>query len=121
MISFLCVAVGGAVGSVSRYAVALAAGHLFSPFPFATFIVNAVGSFLIGLASALLLKAGTSSEIVKPLVITGFLGGFTTFSTFSLDTIKLIASHSYGTAFAYAAGSLVVSLIAVAVGMKLAS
>lgn len=121
MISFLCVAAGGAAGSVSRYAVTLAAGHLLSPFPFATFIVNAVGSFLIGLVSAMLLKTGTSSEIIRPLAITGFLGGFTTFSTFSLDTIKLITSHSYVMALAYAAGSLVVSLAAVAAGIKLAS
>ena len=104
------VAAGGALGAVARY---VAVG-LFS-FPLGTLTVNVLGSFLIGVAFVLLPKGGWS-----PFLITGVLGGFTTFSAFSLDTLKLIETGKLGPAFGYIAASVILSLAAAAIGVFLA-
>jgi CrcB protein len=87
-VSLLLVAVGGAAGSVLRYAVALAFTH--TRFPYATLIVNAAGCLLIGLALPAWNRAPVLSEPLRLLLVVGFLGGFTTFSAFGHETAVLL-------------------------------
>ena len=107
---FLQVALGGAIGAVLRYAIGL-----MVVFPFGTLFVNVLGSFLIGVAYILL-----ADRSFAPLVTIGVLGGFTTFSTFSLDVLKLVENGAIGSAMGYTAGSLILSICAVFLGVALA-
>lgn len=100
------VALGGAAGSVTRYLTLLTV-----PAPWGTLGVNVLGSFLIGL---LVVPAGRIG--LSPLLLAGFLGGFTTFSAFSLDAARLWTAGQAGQAAAYVAGSVLLSLAAVAAG-----
>ena len=104
------VALGGAVGSVLRYATVTSLGA-----PIGTALVNVLGSFLIGI-----LYVTLSKTCLSPLLITGVLGGFTTFSAFSLDTLKLWQTGQIAQAAAYTLASVALSLIAVALGAALA-
>ena len=104
------VAIGGALGSVLRYVTIAAVGA-----PMATLVVNVAGSFVIGVLFVLL----ASRTSLSPLLMTGILGGFTTFSAFSLDALKLWQSGQTSTALAYVATSVVLSLLAVALGAAL--
>ena len=116
----LWVAAGGAVGSAARYMVNVWSGRLFgSGFPWHTLIVNVIGCFVIGLLVELMaLKLNVGNEL-SAFLTTGILGGFTTFSAFSLDFALLVERKSYGLAGAYAASSVIVSLIAVFAGLHL--
>ncbi len=105
------VALGGAIGSVLRYLTVSAISA-----PLGTFVVNVAGSFVMGILFVLI----SSRTTLSPLLMTGVLGGFTTFSAFSLDTLKLWQSGQTPTALAYVAGSVVFSLLAVALGAALA-
>lgn len=104
------VALGGAIGSVLRYLAVAAFGA-----PWAVAAVNVVGSFAMGF---LFTPAGRLG--LSPLLLAGVLGGFTTFSTFSLDTLRLWQSGQTTQAVLYVAGSVGLSLIAVALGAALA-
>jgi fluoride exporter len=104
------VALGGAIGSVLRFLAITAIGA-----PLATALVNIVGSFVMGVLFITL-----SKTTLSPLLMTGVLGGFTTFSAFSLDTLKLWQSGQIPQAAAYTAASVALSLIAVALGAALA-
>jgi CrcB protein len=87
----LLVAAGGALGSVARYLASLAVNRWAgAPFPWGTLFVNIAGSFLIGLAMVWVMKAGEARENVRLLLVTGVMGGFTTFSSFSWETWRLI-------------------------------
>ena len=110
----LAVGLGGAAGSVVRYMLSawLLAGHTLLGFPAGTFAVNALGSLLIGI----LLEA-TSSETLGWLLIVGFCGGFTTFSTFSADTVRLLRAGCYNAAAIYVALSVAVCIVFAALGM----
>ncbi len=113
---FIAVGAGGALGSIARYALAgMALGgiHLLG-FPLGTLAVNAAGSLLIGLLTAML-----RSETAAWLLTAGFCGGFTTFSTFSLDALRLLKAGSYGPAAAYAGSSLVLCIAFAALGMRI--
>lgn len=120
MTQALLVAIGGAIGSVLRYYVGLWALRAAGPgFPWGTLAVNLVGCFLIGvLAEVIGRKFGGSVEL-RLLLITGGLGGFTTFSAFSLDTLLLIERGEMTAALLYIASSVVLSLIAVFGGATL--
>jgi fluoride exporter len=98
--AYLLVAIGGAVGSMARYAVTLAATWAWGPeFPWGTLIINVVGSFIITYFGALTAPYGTSALGPRLLVMVGFCGGFTTFSSFSLQTLELAhAGHRVGVA-----------------------
>lgn len=112
---YLQVAIGGAIGSAARlgmYRAIPAQG-----FPWATFAVNVGGSLAMGLLAALLAQRGGAAW--APLLLTGFLGGFTTFSAFSLDALNLWERGQGALAAVYVAGSVVLSLAAVAVGMAI--
>ncbi len=116
----LWVAAGGALGSAVRYLVNVWAGRLFgAEFPWATLIVNVFGCFVMGLLIALMaLRLNVGSEM-RAFLTTGILGGFTTFSAFSLDFAFLVERKSYAAAGFYAAGSVLFSLMAVFAGLAL--
>lgn len=105
------IALGGAAGSVLRYLMVSAIGA-----PLGTAAVNVLGSFAIGVLFIVL----GSREGWQLLLMTGLLGGFTTFSAFSLDTLKLVQAGQPVQATVYVLGSVVLSLIAVAFGVALA-
>lgn len=105
------IALGGALGSVLRYLAVAAIGA-----PLGTAAVNVLGSFAIGV----LFVALGPREGWQFFLMTGLLGGFTTFSAFSLDTIKLIQAGQFLQAALYVLGSVVLSLVAVALGVALA-
>lgn len=116
--SLIQVALGGAVGSVMRYLVGIASGRLFGmAFPYGTMIVNVVGSFLIGMLVIVFAEIGGGR--FAPLLMTGFLGGFTTFSSFSLDAISLWEKGQTGAALGYVMASLILSLAAIILAMRL--
>ncbi len=112
MNAILLVFLGGGLGSVARHGVNVAAGRLGADFPWGTFIVNVAGSFAMGLiASYLAFRAGEGwSQHARLLLTTGFLGGFTTFSAFSLDTATLWERGASGTAAIYVIASVALSL-----------
>lgn len=114
--SILLVALGGAAGSVARFLVVTAAGRVMPGWPLGTLVVNVVGSLAIGMAYVLLTQRGQ----IAPLAMAGFLGGFTTFSAFSLDAMKLWEGGQAVQAAAYVAASVILSLAAVALGAALA-
>lgn len=117
----LLVALGGALGSVARYLAALAVNRWAqSPFPWGTLFVNVVGSFLIGLVMVLLLRAGEWRENYRLLLVTGVMGGFTTFSSFSWETWKLIEDGRLPLAAVNIFASLGICLLATIAGAMLA-
>ena len=120
MTHILLVAAGGAVGSVLRYLVGLWTLRSFGPsFPWGTLTVNITGSFLIGVfAEVIARKFGASAEM-RVFLITGILGGYTTFSAFSLDAITLVERGEPVTALIYVASSVVLSALAVFAGLAL--
>lgn len=118
MFQALLVAVGGAIGSLLRYYVGLGSLRLMGPgFPWGTLIVNVVGCFIIGVFAEMIMRRFNASVELRLLLITGFLGGFTTFSAFSLDAVTLIERGDYGAAALYVVLSVVLSIAAVAVGL----
>ena len=117
--TLLQVAMGGALGSAARYLVNVTAMRLLGPgFPWATVAVNVAGSFLMGVLVVSL--AHRDAMRLAPFLMTGVLGGFTTFSAFSLDALKLWEAGRPLAALAYVGGSVLLSLAAVALGVALA-
>jgi len=113
-------ALGGALGTMSRYAVSGWVVDRVGPSVLGTFTVNIVGSFLIGLILVLTEGRFLIPSDVRTFATTGFLGGFTTFSTFMFETMGLAENGSLERALVNAGGSLVVGLIAVWLGMTIA-
>ncbi|OEJ98077.1 chromosome condensation protein CrcB [Streptomyces thermolilacinus SPC6] len=109
------VALGGALGAGARYGVAVALPTGQDGFPWATLWTNVAGCALMGVFMALLDEARRPHRLLRPLVGTGMLGGFTTFSAYALETRALLEGGRAVTAFAYLAGTLVAALLAVAV------
>ena len=105
------IAVGGALGTAARYGVAQLATGAPGRFPWATFLTNVSGSFALGLALALLLERFPPSRYLRPFVATGFLGAYTTSSTFAVETVLLARDGDAGLALTYAAVSLVGGLV----------
>ncbi len=121
MTMMIYAALGGAIGAAARYGVNVTTPKLVGHgFPWATIIVNVAGSFVMGLLIALLALSWNTSQEMRVFLMTGILGGFTTFSAFSLDFAALFERKEYGLAFAYAGGSVVLSLLAVFAGLYLA-
>lgn len=112
----LLVALGGALGSVLRYFTALLlARHYTGSIPLATLVVNLVGCFLIGL----LIGLCSETTPLRLLFITGFCGGFTTFSTFTAESYTMFREGAYGLALLYIAGSVLIGLLALGIGLYL--
>jgi fluoride exporter len=113
------VALGGAIGSAARYGVNIIAPRfLGTSFPWATLVVNVVGCFAMGYLTAMLRQKFADDEHMRLFLTTGMLGGFTTFSAFSLDFFGLMQRGEMPLAMGYAIGSVVLSIIAVMVGFK---
>ncbi len=113
--SLILVALGGAAGSVARFLTATAFARVTGG-PWGTLTVNVVGSFAIGVLYILLAQRTQ----IAPLLVAGFLGGFTTFSAFSLDALKLWEAGQGAQAALYVMASVTLSLAAVATGAALA-
>lgn len=118
MNSIFAVAVGGALGASGRYLFNLQMMRLFGPnFPWGTFGVNILGSFIMGvLAESFALRFNVSSEL-RSFVMTGVLGGFTTFSAFSLDAGNMIERDAFGLATLYVLASVLGSIAALFAGL----
>jgi CrcB protein len=115
MQKILLIALGGALGSVLRYLTSLFVSHYFSgKFPLATFIINFLGCFLIGVFLNYSIRV---DEKLKYLLVIGFCGGFTTFSTFAIENLQLLQSGNYFLALLYMMLSVVLGIIAVWLGM----
>ena len=111
---------GGAVGAAARYLFGrLTLTLLGTDFPWGTLGVNLIGGFLMGLLAGLLARTG-ASDTLRLLLGVGVLGGFTTFSAFSLDTVTLIERGALATALGYVAASMLGSFAALYVGLLLA-
>jgi CrcB protein len=117
-VEFLLVFMGSGIGGMARHGVGLVSLRWLGPaFPFGTLAVNVVGSALMGLVVGLLATAHVTSQETRLFLATGLLGGFTTFSAFSLDAVALWERGDHGLAIAYALASVVLSLTALAAVM----
>lgn len=113
----LAVAAGGALGTIVRYELALAEPAGSGQFPWATFTVNIVGSFVLGVAVASLLEPWPPTRVLRPFVVVGVCGGLTTFSTWMVESVLLVHDDHAGVALAYLGVSLVAGVAAVALGL----
>jgi len=108
---YLCVLAGGAVGSLLRYLAGIAITSRWTgSFPLATFLINVTGSFGIGVLATVL--ASSSNPNWRPLLITGLLGGYTTFSAFEWETLSAVRGGFSGIALLYALGSVALGYLA---------
>lgn len=118
---FWAIALGAAVGGVSRYYLAASIQHRFgAAFPWGTLVVNVSGSLLLGFLLRYALATPAVSVEMRALLTTGFCGGYTTFSTFSFETAALLEDGQYERAGAYVLGSVVLSLVGTFTGFVLA-
>jgi CrcB protein len=116
----LWVALGGGIGAAARHGVNVWSGRMLgTDFPWHTLIVNVAGCFIMGVLTGLLALKLNLSQEARAFLTTGILGGFTTFSAFSLDVALLMERKAHLAAGAYAAGSVVLSLAAVFAGLHL--
>ena len=119
--TYLAVAFGGALGAMSRFFVYNAFQRASaSTFPWATLTVNVVGSFLIGIAFILITERMDMAPYWRGVITVGFLGAFTTFSTFSMDVIGLLEQGNFTHAFLYVLSSVLVCIIAAWLGLSVA-
>ena len=118
---YLIVFLGAGIGGAFRHGVNVGSARLFGlGFPMGTLIVNIVGSFLMGLCAGYFAFRPGLDQHFRLFLTTGILGGFTTFSAFSLDTALLIERHAYSLAAGYAVGSVIASVSALFVGLAAA-
>jgi len=114
----ILIGIGGGIGSIFRYLISripFSQGH----FPWATFIINIAGCLIIGLLIGIAVKHQSSAENIRLLLVAGFCGGFTTFSTFSLENVYLYQSGNYLTLALYISLSVVIGFAAVFLGLML--
>jgi CrcB protein len=117
MQNILAVAIGGALGALCRYGASVACVRWFAaPAVYATFVVNVVGCFCLGLFAA---SPAGRTTLAYAAIAVGFLGGFTTFSTFGLDTVRLLQTGATSAALFNIGASVIVGLGAVALGLQL--
>jgi fluoride exporter len=120
LMRILAVASGGAIGAAARYGLHLLFFKTFAPFPFSTFFINVSGSFLIGLLFVLFTERFEVSENLQLFLTVGFLGAYTTFSTFEFETFALVRQKQLAVAFLYVSLSFAIGLIGVLTGVWLA-
>jgi CrcB protein len=120
MLAYLLVFVGGGIGAALRHGVNVTlARWLGMHFPFHTLFENVSGSIVMGLLAGYFITAGGTPQSMRLLLTTGILGGYTTFSAFSLDTVLLIERDQYGLAAIYVAASVLASVVGLALGVGL--
>ena len=117
LIQIVAVALGSAVGGVSRWSVQLWLNERWTGFPLGTWVVNCVGGLLIGMALAWF--ARSPNDTLRLLAITGFLGGLTTFSSFSGESLSLLQRGDYGWALVHTLAHLLGALLCCALGFRL--
>ena len=116
--TIIYIAIGGAIGSVLRYLTTLLVNKYWgNHFPLATFITNVLGCFLIGLFVGLLEKNNLATSNLKWFLVTGFCGGYTTFSAFGMENITLFQNNNSFLAFIYIGLSVILGLLAVWFGL----
>ena len=120
MRDFLYVFIGGGVGSMMRYLVGKCLSTSASGFPWSTFTVNVVGCFLIGLLTAWIARQSLSADI-RLLLVVGFCGGFTTFSTFANESVQMLQVGNYLGFSTYITTSIILGLALVIIGYWIAS
>ncbi|MCZ2723222.1 fluoride efflux transporter CrcB [Marinomonas sp. 15G1-11] len=120
LLTYSMVAVGGAFGAVCRFALSVFVNHhIKTIFPLATLGINVLGSILMGVCFVMINERFPSLEPYRPLVMVGFLGAFTTFSTFSLEIVSLIHQQAWLSAISYLLLSCVLSVLGLAAGIFL--
>ena len=120
MFRFVLICCGGACGTGARFLLSTWIAKVSqSAFPFGTLSVNLIGSFAIGLVMALALRNGSMSETTRVVLVTGVLGGFTTYSAFNYETIELFRGGAAGMALLYVGGTLAGCLVAGTLGAYL--
>lgn len=118
--TIVLVGIGGAIGSICRYLTSIfISRHYPSVFPFATFTANILGCFIIGILLGLFERHQPVNPDLKFLLITGFCGGYTTFSTFSSENLALLHAGNYQTAFTYILFSLLTGILCVWAGIMI--
>jgi CrcB protein len=119
VVAYLLAALGGAVGALARWLVATALPPSPGGWPWATLLVNLTGCLLIGVLLAVLLERYPASPWLRPFLATGVLGGYTTFSTFAVDTVALVDGGGTGLAAGYVLVSVLGGVLAVTAGLLL--
>lgn len=118
---YLMIALGGAVGALSRYsATKWINGYWHHSFPLATMLINVLGCVLMGVVFVIISERMPSLEPYRPLIMVGFLGAFTTFSTFSLEIVSLINMQAWLSAISYLLLSCILGIVGLAIGMAAA-
>jgi fluoride exporter len=113
------VSLGGTLGALGRYGLATAWPHRPGRFPWATFVTNISGCLLIGVLMVLITEVWAAHRLLRPFLGVGVLGGYTTFSTYSVEIQQLVAAGAARTALAYLAGTLAAALAAGYLGIAL--
>lgn len=117
---YLAVAVGGALGALARFSLDRALERRsFAVFPWSTFAINVSGCLLIGIVLAALVDRGRAPMWLRVGLVMGVVGGYTTFSTFAQETLDLLEQGRAGLAFAYAASSVGLGVVAVELGLRI--
>ena len=114
------IAAGGALGALARWGLSVAWPAPRHGFPWATLVTNASGCLLIGVLMVLVTEVWTGRPLLRPFLGVGLLGGFTTFSTYTVDVVRLAGAGASRTALAYLAATVVAALVAVYAGTALA-
>ena len=117
MRTVLAVALAGALGTLARWGLGSWVGHRFPSFPWGTMVVNVSGSFILGVLFAVLVERNIGSPTLRVALMTGLLGAYTTFSTFSLETFRLFEVGATGSAIANIGMSVVLGLLSVWLGV----
>lgn len=117
----LAIAIGGALGSVLRYVLATSVQNILGrDFPYGTLLVNLVGCLAMGVLFTVFLERAMHESVWRAGLVIGVLGGFTTFSAFSMETVLLLAEGAYGRAAMYITASVILCVGATVVGVRLA-
>jgi CrcB protein len=119
--AFLAISLGGILGANARYLVALYIAERFgAAFPYGTFVINVTGSLVIGFFLTLITERFTVDPLWRLFFATGFLGAYTTFSTYTYEAAQLIRTGEYGLGLLYLLGSVVVGMVGVFAGIIVA-
>jgi fluoride exporter len=119
MKSILLVMAGGGIGAVLRFQLGRVLVSTSPAWPWGTFVANVLGGFAMGILAAWLMRVGEAGETMRLLIGVGLLGGFTTFSAFSLDMMRMVESGAIGLALGYALASVALALLALFGGLAL--